>query len=250
MKTLELQQLHFSRLHNAEFGQFIIRFYEDFEKSELRTDYDADFEAMYEKLKAKIPAYNKAVEQIKAQEESKKIQELDADRDSALQSLKDSLKPYRKSKIAEEQQAYNALRILLDQYKEVQNNAFEEETNKLNSLIAALESAEYADKVSVLAVSKFIANLKASNTAFNDLFAHRSFAVSQKETYDVKLLRKDLLTDYKKMANYILALASVKEDEFYKKTLELLNNSRKYFADVLARRITPKDDKPTDEKPL
>jgi hypothetical protein len=33
-----------------------------------------------------------------------------------------------------------------------------------------------------------------------------------------------------------VALANVKTDTFYKDTLAVINNSRKYFSDVLARR--------------
>lgn len=249
MKTLKLNSLDYARLHNAEFGQLVIRFFEDFEQSGLSLDTDADFKKVYGRLRAAIPTYNKAIAQTRARAESKKLQQLDACRDASLQSLRDAIKPYRKSKIAEEQEAYTALKILLTHYKGVEKNSYEEETHQLNSLVAALESEHYAGKASVLAVTKFVANLKADNVAFNDVFAHRSLAVSQKESYDVKALRKALLTDYKKMANYILALADVKEDEFYKSVLEIINNGRKYFADIIARR-TAKKAQPADENPL
>ena len=45
-----------------------------------------------------------------------------------------------------------------------------------------------------------------------------------------------MLDDYSKMINYIVAMANVKSDAFYKSVLDVINNSRKYFSDVLARR--------------
>lgn len=45
-----------------------------------------------------------------------------------------------------------------------------------------------------------------------------------------------MITDYHTMINYILALANVKSNTFYKDVLAVINNSRKYFSDVLARR--------------
>ena len=45
-----------------------------------------------------------------------------------------------------------------------------------------------------------------------------------------------MTSDYNTLANYIVALANVKTDPFYKDTLAVINNSRKYFSDVLARR--------------
>jgi hypothetical protein len=78
--------------------------------------------------------------------------------------------------------------------------------------------------------------LADSNTAFNDLFSHRSYQASQKQTYDVKALRKALTNDYSQMTNYIAMLANVKTDVFYKDVLAVINNGRKYFSDLLARR--------------
>jgi hypothetical protein len=77
---------------------------------------------------------------------------------------------------------------------------------------------------------------ETSNTAFNELFSHRSLKDLQKEVYSVKGLRKELTDIYQKLSAYINANAQVKPDEFFVKTLEVLNNSRKYYADVLARR--------------
>ena len=81
-----------------------------------------------------------------------------------------------------------------------------------------------------------IFELETSNTAFNELFSHRSLKDLQKEVYSVKGLRKELTDIYQKLSAYINANAQVKSDEFFVKTLEVLNNSRKYYADVLARR--------------
>ena len=42
----------------------------------------------------------------------------------------------------------------------------------------------------------------------------------------------------KTRANDTVALANVKTDPFYKEVLTVINNSRKYFSDVLARRTS------------
>lgn len=236
MENPKLTPLHYQSLHHAEFGQFIIRFFEDFAKTSLNASTDADFKAMFDGLQAQIPGYNSALEQIRASEESQKIAEADRTRDADLQSLKDSLRPYRNAKSTAEKDAYTAIKIILDQYKGVEDNSYEEETIRLNTLLSKLQSAEMANAIAALGNTKFINHLAASNTAFNDLFAHRSFQTSQKITYDVKALRKTLTGDYRKMANYILSLAAVKSDPFYKEVLNVMNNSRKYFSDVLARR--------------
>ena len=97
--------------------QFIIRLIEDFGKTSLDANTDADFKAMYDGLQAQIPTYNSALEQIRASEESKKIAEADQMRDSDVQALKDSIKPYRSAKTQAEKDALYGCKIVLDQFK-------------------------------------------------------------------------------------------------------------------------------------
>ena len=236
MKKLKLNKLDYVRLHNAEFGQFIARFFEDLDKSGKTLSHDADLSQLAQDLKNQLPEYEKALEKIKASEESKKIAELDKDRDNALQALKTSIKAYRTSKEEPETKAYNALKIVFDQYKGVEGDSFEKETNRINTLVATLQSPEYMDDITVLAINKFVDRLKKANIDFNDLFSHRSVQNAQKGSYDVKELRKVMIDKYKKLADYVLALAEVKQDPFYRELLEIINNSRKYYADMLAKR--------------
>ena len=232
-----------TKLHQAELGQLIVRFYEDFDTSTLDVNTDADFKRMFDALQAQIPGYNSALDQIRASEESANIAELDRVRDADIQSLRDAVRPYRNAKTQTEKDAYDFMKILLDQYKNVQNDSYEEETNRLNTLLEKLLSSEYSTAVSALGLVKFINHLSDSNTAFNELFSHRSFKTSQKQTYDVKALRKVLTTDYKQMCNYIATLADVKSDPFYQDVLAIINNGRNYFSNmVLARRQGKKND--------
>ena len=223
MKKLKLNKLDYVRLHNAEFGQFIARFFEDLDKSGKTLSHDADLSQLAQDLKNQLPEYEKALEKIK-------------DRDNALQALKTSIKAYRTSKEEPETKAYNTLKIVFDQYKGVEGDSFEKETNRINTLVATLQSPEYMDDITVLAINKFVDRLKKANIDFNDLFSHRSVQNAQKGSYDVKELRKVMIDKYKKLADYVLALAEVKQDPFYRELLEIINNSRKYYADMLAKR--------------
>jgi Family of unknown function (DUF6261) len=236
MEKQKLVPLHILRLHHAEFGQFIVRFFEDFSQTSLDVNTDADFKRMFNALQTQIPGYNSALDQIQASEESAKIAEADKARDLDVQALKDSIKPYRNAKTQTEKDAYTSIKVLLDQYKGVEDTSYEEETNKLNLLVAKLQSSEYSSHVATLGIVKFVNHLSDSNTAFNALFSHRSYQNSQKQIYDVKALRKSLTEDYKQMANYITMLANVKTDVFYKDVLVIINNGRKYFSDLLAKR--------------
>lgn len=234
-------------LQNAEFGQLIVRFFEDLYTKSLDINVDPDLKRLYEALQDQLPAYHAALDQIRASEESEQIFKLDKVRDRDIQALRDSLKPYRNAKTQTETDAYNAIRLLISEYKGVEDDSYESETNRLNSLIGRLQSPEFYNSALTLGIEKFIMNLAASNTDFNQLFAQRSFKISQKVVADVKILRKTLASDYKTMINYIAAMASVKEDTYYKDILTIINNGRNYFSNVvLSRRMGNKDAKKSE----
>lgn len=236
MKNLKLETIHLPSLHHAEFGQFIDRFFDDVQKNGLNTDTDADFKSLYDALKAKNPTYSKALEQIRENENTQKIAELDKERDNDFQALKDSIKPYRNAKRDNQKQAYNTLKIVLDEYKNVASLSYEEETKKLESLISLLKGSEYQSAVTTLKIGDFLADLETSNKAFDTLFAQRSAQNIGKETFNTRALRKEMTEIYRKLCVYTETLANIKQDDFYKKALEIINNSRKYYADTLAKR--------------
>lgn len=247
MNTSTLSSLHLNGLQNAEFGQLIVRFFEDFNSSSLDVNTDLDFKKLYDALQLQIPTYNAALDQVRASEESKQIAEFDHTRDLDVKALRDSLRPYRNSRIQSEIDAYAVLNLLVSEYKGVENESYESETNKLNSLVARLQSSDYTSHVATMGIVKFINQLADSNTAFNDLFAQRSYKTSQKVVLDVKILRKSLAADYRKMTGYIAALASVKDDAYYKEILAIINNGRSYFLNVVLARRT--GNKSNVEKP-
>ncbi len=236
MSKLKLITFNLQNLHNAEFKQFFTRFFEDFDKTGLSTETDPDFKALFDNLKAKIPTLDKASQQIRANEETKKLAQLDRVRDYDMQALRDSIRPYKNAKTEAKQAAYSALKTVLDKYKEVTKDTYEEETSELATLIATLRSEENKKHVGELSIKNFIDELETSNNQFNELFSHRSFQVLQKETFSIRTLRKEISEIYQSLCNYVVTLANIKQDEFYKKVLDVINNSRKYYADVLSRR--------------
>lgn len=236
MKAVKLVKLDTQSLHHAEVGQFITRFFEDFAKSGLQSETDADFHQLFQNLNSKLPTYDKALAQIRESEETKKIALLDKTRDADIQALRDSIKPYRNSKSEEKKQAYTAIKIVLDEYKNITQESYEEETKKINTLLSILKEEAYQKHISVLKIEDFITEVEESNKAFNDAFALRSVQTLQKETYNTKALRKEITDLYRKLANYTLTMADIKQGEFFPKALEVINNSRKYYADIIARR--------------
>ena len=226
----KLVNVQVSSLRHAEFTQFITRFLDDVEKEALDFKNEDVITALVKKIKAA------SLGQIRASEKSASISAADELRDADLQALRDALKPYRAAKREEEKAAYASLKRLFDQYKDAHQKHYEEETALIVSLLDKLKTAPYKEQVGTLALGKFVENLTESHSAFEQLFASRSQEKLQKVSYDVKRLRKEVVTPYQQLADYVVILHQVKDDSFYATFLSVLNNSRKHYADILARR--------------
>lgn len=246
---MKLSKLDLTRLHNAEFGQLMERIFNDIEKSDLDIETNATFKQILESLKETNVTYGKSLEQIRENEKTKKIAELDKMRDDDFIVLRDSIKVYRKVRKEQQVQAYNALKIVFDEYKNLAKLNYEAKTKKLSTLVSVLKSTEYKAHITALNVSGFLQELEKSNKAFDDLFAERSVQYIAKENLDTKNLRKELTELYRKLCTYTETLATIEQEEFFIKALDIINNSRKYFADLLAKREgISKGKKKTEEK--
>ena len=220
-----LLNLQTSSLRYAEFSQFIARFLDDVEKENLDVKKEEILSNLLGQLKTNLPAYQASLGQVRVSEKSSTITEADQLRDEDFQALREAIKPYRNSRRENEKAAYKTLDLLFDQYKKATKVSYEEESALLNSLLEKLRKAEYQSAIETLGIGRFMNNLtesQAENLA--------------KVSFDTKQLRKDLAVPYQQLSDYVAILAQLKEDAIYQKTLSVLNNSRKYYADVLARR--------------
>lgn len=236
MKKYKLNKLEVSRLHNAEFAQFLIRFFEDFDKSNISLDKDIDFKNKFEALNNDLPAFNRTLNQVRAKEESKQLAIMDKHRSDDMKAFRDALNAYKNSRNENYKKAYTVLNNVIFQYKKVESNNYEEQTILINSLINKFKEEECSKYIYILKLKEFLDTLEKSNIDFNELFSHRSYNSSKKMSVNVLDLRRKMTSQYKVLADYILALANVKESEYYVSILAIINNIRNYYADILARR--------------
>lgn len=249
MRNMKLSPIDLTRLSNAELSQFISRFIDDFSKSGLNADTDEDLKKIITSMQGQLPNFISALDQVRTNEESSKVAKADKERDFAFRSIRDAIKPYKNTKDANEKTAYTALFLLISEYKGLEGNSYEAQTARLNNLVERLQSSAYTHHTNTLSVGKFVTRLSQANTEFEKVFANRSFLNAQKPTINASELRKELVDQYKKLSYYIVATANVKEDSFYRDTLTILNNSRKYFADtLLSRRNKKKETKKITKK--
>ncbi|HEM3202016.1 TPA: hypothetical protein U0910_000007 [Streptococcus suis 8830] len=237
----QIQKLYTSRLRHPEFAQLVVRFLDDLDKKGLSVAKEDIVEKLLTDLRTNLPHFQQSLEQVRASEKSVSISEADEQRDADFQALRDSIKPYRVSKREAEKSAYASLKLLFDQYKDTAKANYEQETALLTSLLEKLRSS-YSDQISVLEIEKFVSNLEESHRDFETRFSSRSQESLTKVSYDVKALRKAVLTPYQDLTEYLAIMVRVKDEALYKDLLEVLNNSRKYYADILSRRKVTKEE--------
>lgn len=245
--TLKLEPIRTSDLTNMEAGQFVRRTLNDFETIDQLLMTDVPFNSYVTEISQMSGIYEKALAQIRKSEETQKISLADKDRDKAISAFSKALKLYEVSNLPEEVEASRGLGIVFGNFRGLADLNYEAETMAIDKLIGELRSPAHSAKVAMLGLDRYVARLKDSNEAFKILFSNRMVIEASVEVYDMKIIRAGLLKKYADFANYILAMAKALNSPLFVNSLNLLNASRKYYSDMLARRLSGKDDKETPE---
>jgi len=243
---LKLEPVRTSDLTNMEAGQLIRRTLDDFATIDQPVMTDAPLNAYVQEITQQKDLYQKALAQIRKNEETEKIGLADKNRDKAVDAFGKALKLYGVSDDEAEVEASRGLSIVFNSFKGLADLNYEAETMAIDKLVSELESPAHADKVKLLNLGRYVTRLKTTNAAFKTLFANRMVAGASTESYDMKVVRAELMKTYADMANYVLVMAKALKTPLFLTALNLLNASRKYYSDMLARRTNGKDDK---EKP-
>ncbi|KAA5533172.1 hypothetical protein F0919_11525 [Taibaiella lutea] len=233
---MKLHALDNARLHNVEFGQFIVRLSNDIDSLNLDLSEDPELYLQLKKLNTLSVEYDKALQQIIAQEQSAQLLVLDQQRDYRISALNKMISVYEFSDIEEEQAAYAKAKIIMGKYTGIENENYEAESKSIQLLLDEWnkETSDFAR--GTLNLSVLLQRLSQAAVTFDELFNKRSTALGTKEVFNTKLLRKDMKLMYDDVAKDILAMAKRKKTDFYVKLLDMVNNGRKYYADILAKR--------------
>lgn len=235
---MELHPIRTGNLRVSEAGQFIIRYFSDVESSGIDLQKDIDFYTVHTILKMQSNAYDEAMKQIKAMAETKELETLDLHRDQMVSTLRRAISLFEYTDDKNEQDAYHAARIIMKNYAGLEKENYEAETFDIQKLLQEWKKPEHTNIVSILWLSIHLDNLKKSAEQFDALFNNRSNITVQKVAYDTLALKRQMMDSYYKLVNYIAGTAAVKttDKEYYLKIMDAINNGRKYFGDLLARR--------------
>ena len=112
----------------------------------------------------------------------------------------------------------------------------------IDKLVSELEGEKYKGHVALLNIERYVTRMKVSNENFKVLFGNRMVTGAMTESYDLKVIRKEMLKLYSDFADYVLAMAKTEDaPPLFNTALTLLNTARKYYADLLARRVSVKE---------
>jgi len=232
---MKLYPISVSQLNYLDSGQFIVRYLTDFANQGLNQTTDPDFKPLHDSLVAQSPVFNEALMQIRAKNETEELALLDIIRDRKVITLRRALSVYEYTDDANELAAYKLIKIVLNTYKDIEKSNYEAESLGIDNLIAELGNAAHAPAVATLGLASVIQNLKTANQKFKEKFDTRSMETISDVVYDTKKLRKDILNTYKDLAEYILVMANRRNTDYYIQILNVINNGREYFANILAR---------------
>lgn len=245
---LKLEALRLAGLTNMEAGQFIRRNTEDLATIDQTLLIDVPFNAYVQGITQQKSLYENALAQVRKNEETEKIDLADKDRDKATDAFGRALKLYAISDDPKEVEASRGLGIVFKNFKDIASMNYEAETLAIDKLVKELESLAHADKIDKLKMGRYVTRLKTTNAAFKTLFGNRMVSTASTESYDMKIIRADLMKKYTDFASYVLAMAKALETPLFLQSLSIMNAARKYYSDLLARRNgnNKEPEKPTE----
>lgn len=237
-----LEPLRTSVLTNLEAGQLLKRHLNDLGIIDSTLLTDAPFNSYIQELTVFADDYEKALAQIRKNEETEKVSLADADRDKAVSAFGLNLKLYALSEEPDEVEASRGLSIVFASFKNLASLNYEAQSLAIDKLVSELEKPEQAAKINKLKIGKYVTRLKTTNQAFKNIFGGRMVTTAMAEVFDMKTIRTGMLKKYSEFCNYVLAMAKAVNTPLFLNTLNLLNTARKYYSDMLARRTAKKEE--------
>jgi hypothetical protein len=247
---MKLYPISTSRLHIDEAGQFIVRLLSDVQQLDINIQSDPIVAAYWAGLGGQSEIFMKALKQIYAQKETKELAELDNKRDKCLIAIRRQIEVFEYYEIGQEKEAYDAAKVIMNNWKGLETANYEAETIGIRNLLDTWE--QYRGYVNLLNLEPHLNNLRNAADIFESKFSNRSIVAAAKEVYDAIAIKKEILQQYKDMAEYVLVTAkNENSNEMYSKLLDVINNVRHYFAHVLAVRkgVNDKNNKPLANAP-
>jgi len=242
--SVELVEVNVTSLGNLEYGQFIKEQTTQTGLLPANTIKDTTLISALNNVKADSSEYDKGLVKVTKNKDTNEVKKDDHTRDISYYALGAAIHLGTLSNVEEERVAAENLNNLYKTYggSKVVNQNYGKESNSIDNLIEELESSKYSGDVALLGIGKYVTRLKTDNIAFKATFSARLKGETGQEYIDNKANREKLQNSYELLTGYVFYNAKLKGGEFIE-VLNILNASRKYYANLLAIREGKKDAK-------
>ena len=217
---MKINTITLSRLRNDANFQFHTEFKELAERLspealKIRPLYDAY-----------LPLYDKvdlALKKIAKSAITEQIQEADRARDEVWKGLVDTNTASLRHFDEEVRGAAKRLKIVFDTYGNIAKKTLSEQTSATYNILQDLESGKYAPDVAKVGLGRWVAELKARNTAFAGLMRERVDEGSLKVDIVLKKARTQLDEAYYAIAERVNAFVVIEGSADYEPFIRKMN---------------------------
>ena len=236
----KLQKLRLASLHNLEIGQLVKSNLTDLLTAGINTTTDPFIANYITQLTADSTQMDLVLLQVRAKQESHDLEVLDIKRDTSVRVLRMQLNIFRSSNIPAEVAAYDVLKLPFNTYKGIEKLNYEAENNAIDNFIIELGKPVYAGAIATLNLGGLITRMDVDNTAFKTLFSTRSVNTANTPNLDSKAIKSQMIATYEAYIAYVVSLTNATNNlpanAYYTSIFDIINNIRKYYSDLLARR--------------
>lgn len=203
-----ISKIHFVKLKNAEHLLFMQQI------SALLTEVNHEkINPLHIEFQSVVEKEEDGNKQIRVSEHTQKISQLDKERDDLYSALNFRLEAEERCPVVERKEAAKVLRIIFKNYGNPIKLNLIEETSVINNLVAELKEEKHKNLVKLTGLEEWISFLETANKEFFTLYEHRRDDTAGKITINLKSVRKEADTLFKKITNRITALVELEPSE-------------------------------------
>jgi len=229
---MEIKSINLPTLHNEEHFQIQKEFKE---LVEVNGAIKLNIEGVFNEY---LPVYAKEEEALNLVRKSANtgpIELADKDRDEVVNGLTANVKSQLKHFDEEKRAAAARYKILLDQYGDIANKPYDDETAAIHKLV--LDSrGSFAGDVSILTLTDWVNVLDTKNLFFQSLKNDRHSEAAKKTLARMKTERVDVDAAYKKIIKRVNALIVVNGPAIHDGFVRELNSRIDKITNTLAQR--------------
>ncbi len=226
-----MKNIYLSRLQNAEHLAFMT------DIVTLLEEVDIDVLAEPKtQLSVSVTNEELAQKEILKSEHTQELAELDTKRDNFYRGLTYRIKAERYSKLEANRKSTEKIMIVLNTYGTVTSSNYQKETTEVQNIIADLKSATYAQDVTRTGLTEWINWWEEANNEFNQTYISRRDAYASRPDYNLKSIRQESDTLFKKIQQIVDALQVLQPSEQLNIFVTKANTSIDKWKETLALR--------------